>query len=227
MVRFAVVLLLLFALAACVVPPPPSPQPVADIVLPGNVIVSPATSRLTIPAYVALESGWLEVFASLAGVRDHETAVVLTATPSTIHAALLILGLTPGSPATYDAALRLETPPYGDQIAVSIEWTDAEGIFHAHSAAEILANDRSLPDPVFVFAGSIIAPNAPSMGPGEHYVADFTGAVVGLATFGHEVVASRAVHSHQLGIEDAAWQLNPGVLPEVGTEVTLVLTRVR
>lgn len=225
-----VVLVSLFGLTACVVPPVPAPlapQPIADIVLPGNVVVSPSTSRLTIPAYVALERGWLEVFASLAGIRDHETAVVLTATPSTIHAALLILGLVPGAPALYDETLRLETAPHGDLIAVSVEWTDAQGVFHAHPAAEILANERSLPDPVFVFAGSIIAPNAPSMGPGEHYVADFTGTVVGLATFGHEVIASRAVHSHELGIEDAAWQLNPGVLPEVGTEVTLVLTRIR
>jgi len=229
MTRFCITLLL-GSILGCASKLPVDSLPVSsaeDVVLPDLVVVSFADQRVTVPAFVALDAGWLEVFACVAGTRDHEAALVLNAKPSTIHAALLMLGLEPGSPATYDAKMGIETPPAGPRVAISVEWIIDESTLRSRSAGELLATDRDLPDPIFVFAGSIIAPNAESMGPGEHYVADFTGTVVGLATFGEELIASRAVHSHELGVEPAAWKLKPGMLPEVGSKVTLVLKPIR
>ena len=61
------------------------------------------------------------------------------------------------------------------------------------------------------------------MGPGEHYVADYAGNIVGLATFGDEVVAMAEVHSPETAKEPEAWRIKSGSLPRVGTPVRLIL----
>ena len=63
------------------------------------------------------------------------------------------------------------------------------------------------------------------MGPGEYYAADFAGTVVGLSTFGDEVVAVEEVRSPEAGIDPPVWRIRTGVLPEIDTPVTVVLKR--
>ena len=50
------------------------------------------------PASIACNSGWLEQVACMVGTREHESLVVVEAKPSEVHAALLLLGLEPGTP---------------------------------------------------------------------------------------------------------------------------------
>lgn len=223
----AMISLVVLAARGCVSAPGGAPeQPRRDLTLAGDVVVSFASQTVTIPASVALDEGWLEVFACLQGTRDHETVVVTSAKPSTIHAALLLLELTPGSPALYDIPTKVGTPPAGPRIGVSLEWDRPDGAVEHLTSGDVLASDRNIAPPEFLFAGSLIAPNAPSMGPGEHYVADYTGTIVGLATFGDELIAARAVHSPETGVEPEAWRIQSGVLPPIGTPIRLVLHHV-
>jgi hypothetical protein len=61
------------------------------------------------------------------------------------------------------------------------------------------------------------------MGPGEHYVADRTGSIVGLVTFGDEVIAYDEVLSDKVDVDAPEWQANTPVMPAPGTRVQLVI----
>jgi hypothetical protein len=63
------------------------------------------------------------------------------------------------------------------------------------------------------------------MGPGEHYVADHTGSIIGLVTFGDEVVGFEEVFSDQQSVQPLAWQVRIDHVPPVGTPVTVILRR--
>jgi uncharacterized protein (AIM24 family) len=61
------------------------------------------------------------------------------------------------------------------------------------------------------------------MGPGEHYVADFTGSVVGLVTFGDEVIAYDDVIADKVDVDPAAWVAWTERMPPEGTRVELLI----
>jgi len=178
---------------------------------------------LSVPGVIALEEGWLEVVACMAGTREHEAIFVTPVKPSVVHAALLLMGAVPGSPAQYDRTTGRTIPAKGEFLEVALEWDQQDGSTHHVQVAELLDADRELDAPLFVFSGSMIVPNSASMGPGEHYVADYAGNIVGLATFGDEVVAMAEVHSPETATEPEAWRIKSGSLPRAGTHVRLIL----
>ena len=81
----------------------------------------------------------------------------------------------------------------------------------------------TFPELAWVFGGSRFAANTPSMGPGEHYVADLSGSIIGLVTFGDEVIGYEQVIADQEDVQPPTWQVRTGHVPTVGTEVTLLL----
>ena len=82
---------------------------------------------------------------------------------------------------------------------------------------------RPFPEGAWVFAGSSFAENPEWMGSGKHYVADLTGSIIGLVTFGDEVIGYERVMSDQEAVEPTQWRVNTGHLPPVGTPVTVIL----
>ena len=84
---------------------------------------------------------------------------------------------------------------------------------------------ETFPHLPWVFGGSIIAPNPKAMGPGEHYVADYSGSIIGLVTFGDEVLGFSKVLADEESVQAPEWEVNPKTIPPVGTEVTVVLRR--
>jgi hypothetical protein len=61
------------------------------------------------------------------------------------------------------------------------------------------------------------------MGPGEHYVADQTGSIIGLVTFGDETVGFEQVLADQQDVQPLEWQVRTEHVPPPGTPVTLIL----
>jgi hypothetical protein len=61
------------------------------------------------------------------------------------------------------------------------------------------------------------------MGPGEHYVADRTGSIVGIVTFGDETIACDEVRSDKADVDAPQWQARTERMPEPGTQVKLVI----
>ena len=71
----------------------------------------------------------------------------------------------------------------------------------------------------FLFAGSHLQDNTP--GRPRVYLADTSGNVISIASFGDEVLC---LPTYQTQANDALmWQVKPGSLPQQGTEVTLRL----
>jgi len=133
---------------------------------------------------------YLEEFVCKRGTKDHESLVVTDAQPAHIHAALLLLGIEPGSPVTWTKAdgIPQAHPATGPAIGVEFllpqpggehltiepqDWTKKKG------------SGQRFPSGNWVFAGSAMAgpPDA------RFYEADAAGTIVGLASFGTEVIS--------------------------------------
>ena len=61
--------------------------------------------------------------------------------------------------------------------------------------------------------------------PRLHYVADMTGSIIGLVTFGDEVIGFSRVIADQDAVQPPSWEVRTDHVPPRGTEVTLILRR--
>lgn len=192
-----------------------------------GIAVEPSTREVALDAVVCLDAGWLEQVACSPGTRVHESLVSVAARPRNVHAALLLAGLVPGAPGHWsedeDGGVSL-VPPSGERLSIAVRHGDPpveEPVGDWIADAE---GEATFPrDAEWVFGGSAIVPNPPFMGPGEHYVADLTGSIVGLVTFGDEVIGYREVLPDQEAVEPPHWQVRSGRVPPVGTPVQLVI----
>ncbi len=176
----------------------------------------------------------VEVIAEAGGVRDHEALVRIDAEARHVHAALLLLGLEPGSPgAILNEGGRLE--PTGPTLAVTARYErDGERIdesplewVHDPQAGTRLV-DR---DPVLRFGGS----SEREFNGERFYMAQAEGVVVGLSTFGFgdaddfvgvETVGLSPVFNPDVASGDPIWMADADRVPAFETRVTLVLTPV-
>ena len=194
------------------------------IELEGGVLAVVDSGVVALPGWVALEEGWLEVAVCRQGTREHESVVATTARPSIVHAALLLAGLEPGRPARYRPDGTFE-PATGGPVEISIRFDEEDPAAGEMPLGDAILDERGEEPIDWLFAGSTVHPNPPSLGPGEYYAADYAGTIVGLTTFGDEVVAAREARSPEIGIDPAVWKVRPGVLPPIGTPVTVIIRR--
>jgi hypothetical protein len=195
-----------------------------------GVTVYPEQRRVELEAEVCLDRGWLEQVACAAGSREHESLVVPVARPSQIHAALLTAGFEPGTPGswTYEQGEYEFVAPTGSPVQVHVSYRAADGTtveepirhwIHVRRGADVLP----FPERPWIFGGSRIEPNPDWMGPGEHYVADVTGSIIGIVTFGDEVLGFSRVLADQASVQPPEWEAATERMPPVGTRVTLIL----
>ncbi len=174
----------------------------------------------------------VELVAETGGVRDHEALVRIDAEARHVHAALLLLGLEPGSPgAILNDGTRLE--PTGPELTVSVRYErDGEPIdespvewVHVPDSGSRLSDT----DPVFRFAGS----SEREFDGTTYYMAQAEGAVVGLSTFGVgdnervigiETVGMTPVFNPDVASGDPVWMADADHIPVFETAVTLVLS---
>ncbi len=176
---------------------------------------------------------YLEVIVCTPDSKEHESLVVTPARPSHVHAALLMLGLEPGRPGHWtwdgdgrDAVLRGHDPT-GDRVKIALHWTDAAGVERSADPAEWIRHHGTgerPPAQAFVFAGSRLLDRGFGR---EMYDADGTGVLVGLATFGSEVVAWPTTISPDSGVEEPVWVADPNTTPALGTAVRVRFTAMR
>lgn len=208
-------------------------QPVVErIVRPmTGITVYPDAQRVELDAVVCLDAGWLEQIACAPHSREHESLVVLTIRPSHIHAALLLAGFLPGRPGSwsFENDEWKPVPPQGEELAVSVRYRNESGTVVEERIgawiADLSGNGLVFPDKPWVFGGSMMRANPQGMGPGEHYVADHSGSIIGLVTFGDELLGFSEVIADQVAVHEPVWGLNVGAVPPVGTNVTLILKR--
>jgi hypothetical protein len=199
------------------------PAPPSAVELPGGIRVDLAAGEVAFPAVVCIDVGWLEQVICTPGTREHEALLVADIRPSDLHAALVLIGLEPGRPGSWSYEDRTFTfhPPTGAAVAVRFD-VAAIADEPVPPSAWIRGGDgRPFPDRDWLFAGSVIAENPPFMGPGEHYVADMTGSIMGLATFGDELLGFPEVISHEIAVQPAEWEVNTDRIPPMGTRITV------
>lgn len=203
-----------------------SPLPVIE--LGPGIVVDRHAGEVRVEAEVAADRGWLEQAVCKAGTREHESLLAVNVVPSRIHAALLILGIEPGAPGEWRAApdgsaTVQRVAPSGAPVELWVRFNGSDVPLSSWICDPV--NGHAFPLQPWVFAGSRVRSNTKSMGPGEHYVADRTGSVVGIVTFGDEMIACTSVLSDQVDVDAPEWQAHTERMPEPGTRVELVIRR--
>lgn len=160
---------------------------------------------------------YLELLITGPDSREHESLVVTTVKPSSIHAGLLAAGFEPGHPVrrTDNGA----TAPEGDalRVEVAVVGDDGPGPFVDLASWAVNKEDKTrLPDAEgwgLVFAGSVLDARG--------YGADKAGTIVGLTGFGTEVVAASWTLSHLAAVDAPVWVVDGDRVPAFGTEVVV------
>ncbi len=214
-----------------------------NVKLPG-LVINFQKRCVDIEATTCLDEGMLELIACTKGSKEHESIVAVDARPMHIHTALLLLGANNGNPAmsraVHDQGTRwVHLPPRGDPVDVYLVFEDEDGQMVERAISDFVARsdkgsgvfavdegtgregdaDEDIEFPkTFLFAGSHLRDNGP--GP-RNYLADESGNVISIATFGDELLCLPGMHAKA---NDALmWQVEAGRLPRVGSKVTLRL----
>ena len=190
-----------------------------------------------VDAEVCLHDGLLELIACTEDSKEHESIFVLRAKAMHIHTALLLFNAKPGTPAGQrrfgeGGGQWIPVPPAGDAIRLSLVFPGEDGKPAEHPISEFVEkadqfdfdgtpipnqNKEKFP-PHFLFAGSHLVEDGP--GP-RKYVADYSGNVISISTFGDELLCLPGIFGHQNG--GLSWQVNAEGLPAIGEKITLRL----
>ncbi len=176
---------------------------------------------------VALREGFLEQLVCFRGTREHESLVVVDVPASSIHAALLAVNANPGHPGRWSIRpgtakdLKLE-PPVGDRVLLEVRYSD-HGTPRRLKLGEWVEDSRHRdtfdPD-AFVFAGSRFEPDGHG---GQRYTADVTGSIVGLVTFGDELIGCARVIPDLAEVDEPHWKARTRAMPPEDTPVEIII----
>jgi hypothetical protein len=158
----------------------------------------------------------LEFFCVTSGGNEYESVLRTPAKPSDIHFALLMLGLTPGEPATFSPVRHLWLPPHGPPLCIHCRY-----MLHgramdvpAYRMMRSVKDKKGMPPSVWVFDGSRVMPSGV-------YAADLAGYVVSICNFDLTMIDVPSLVSN--ANETLEWEYNPDLVPAKGTAVTMVI----
>ena len=236
--------------AASTASPPQNSQKSAraSVKLPG-LVIDLHRRCVDLEGRICLDAGLLELVACTEGTKEHESILSVSARAMHIHTALLLLGADNGHPVMSKPLDKEQTrwthlPARGDEIEVFLVATGKNGKPVERPISDFIIRSRERVDEVdgviltapdenrkqddrkkesrlphtFVFAGSHL--HEDGSGP-RQYLADASGNVISIATFGDEVLCLPFHETQQDGA--LMWRIKPKSLPKVGTKVTLRL----
>lgn len=224
-----------FALAACATPAvktePEAPRPVWTEVS-RQIRVNRSEVAVEFSATAVIETGFLEEYVCTVGTREHESLFAFDGKASEIHAAMLLAGFIAGAPGRWretpndDGSLTLELVlPTGDPVEAAVRMPDGtmRPIDWFVRRAPLGDAAAGAPPRQFRFAGSRFRTDRKSGR--EFYLADGSGSLLGLVTFGDEVIAPVEVIPDQASAAAPTWEVHSERMPKPGTQVTIVLSR--
>ncbi|MAJ46761.1 MAG: hypothetical protein CBC35_05575 [Planctomycetes bacterium TMED75] len=190
--------------------------------LPNGVVCDRTRNQVILTGEVAIDAGFLEQVVCIPGTREHEALVVVDARPADVHAALLLLGARPGRPGRWEYGETdvLRLPPEGDRVSVRVRFVDNSGAPQEHLISSWIVGqpgDRPFPEQPWVFGGSRFDDQG-------RYLADSSGSLIGLVTFGDEVLGLESVLADSIEVDSAVWEARTLVVPRPGTPVQLILS---
>ncbi|PXA03369.1 hypothetical protein DDZ13_11780 [Coraliomargarita sinensis] len=224
--------------------PVASKKSINDVIKLPGVQIDAKNRIVDVEAQISLEDGLLELIACTEGTKEHEAVVRINATPIHVHTALLLIGARNGTPAmrkpiNEEKTRWMHVPPSGDPVHVSLVIKDEDGNPVERPISDFIrrtegdpympdygdggepADDdeakESFPD-VFAFTGSHLVEGKDGK---KQYLADQSGHVITISTFGDEMLGLPDIQSRENG--ELVWELDPTYLPPLDTKVTLRL----
>ena len=142
--------------AAAVAPAAPAADPHPDLkrLSPREEVwIDPVRKEVVVGGRIAIDRGPIEFLACPEGTKEHESIVATRSSARLVHAALLAIGLEPGSPVSFDPEYVAATGP---RMLVRVRWTKPDGsqeTVDVRSWVRNVQTGRPL-DADWVFAGS-------------------------------------------------------------------------
>jgi hypothetical protein len=183
-----------------------------------EVWVNPGQKEVVVGGRIAIDRGPIEFFACSEGTKEHESIVATKASARLVHAALLAIGLEPGTPVSFDPEYVAATGP---RVLVRVRWTKDDGTSATVDAREWVRNTRTgaALDTDWVFAGSSFWTD-PADGT-EYYQAD-GGDLICVSNF-PTAMLDLPVESSQSN-EALLFEAFAGRVPPRGTAVELIFS---
>lgn len=219
-------------------------KPLNEIIKLPGIEIDAEKGIVDVSAQVSLTDGLLELIACTKGTKEHEAIVRINALPMHVHTALLLIGARNGNPAMRKPINEEKTrwmhyPPSGDPIEVflvikkdgseSVERPISDFIkktegdpFMPDYGLDTREVDDDKPEEkfpnVFAFTGSHLIDGKDG---NKQYLADNSGHVITISTFGDELLGLPNFQSRENG--ELVWEVDPTHLPELDSEITLRL----
>jgi hypothetical protein len=183
-----------------------------------EVWIDKARKEVVVGGRIVLDRGPIEVFACVEKTKEHEAIVAARSSAKLVHAALLAIGLDPGSPVSFDPEY---VPAKGPKVKVRLRWKDADGKPHDTPAQDWIRNAQTGKplDADWVFAGSTFWRD-PNDGV-EYYQAD-GGDLICVSNF-PTAMLDLPLESSQSN-EELLFEAFEGRVPPRDTEVDIVLS---
>lgn len=186
-----------------------------------GVRIDRAKRQVVLDAKVSQQEGMLEFLLCTAGTKDYESLLKTDVKPSTLHAAILALGLRPGKPAEWTTLPGQEpvfAPPRGAQLDITLRTKDKDGKVHEVPATDwlLVAGGKKAAKPSrWVFVGSNILDDG-------KYWADVDGHHISVANFASSVIDVPFESSDKNALRDFAAEGKK--VPAKDTPVEVVIT---
>ena len=182
--------------------------------------------RVEFTAVSVLDVGFLEH-----GTREHESLFAFEGNASDVHAALLLAGFEAGTPGRWREVHHADgtttyvgIAPTGSDVLVEVRLADGstQRIDWFIRAAVIGADPNAIAAFKFNFGGSRFHRDRRTGV--ERYVADGSGSLIGLVTFGDETIGCAEVTSDQASLATPLWEVFTERMPTLGSRVTVLLS---
>ncbi len=178
----------------------------------GNLVVDGNARKVSLPGWVNMREGVVELFACAPHGKTHESVLVLDVEPYHFQVALLLIGLEAKGGLEFQGDPR---SPQGDPVDIFVEWVDPDNGERKSSRAEDLIYNVKDNEPMththWVFAGSRIRDGV--------FAAQVDGSLV---TTYHD---PNTIIDNPLptGGDDTYYEANRLILPPVGTTVQVTI----
>jgi hypothetical protein len=178
----------------------------------GNLVVDGNTREVTMPGWINMSEGLVELLACAPGGKVHESVVVVDVEPFHLQIALLLLGLEGGESISHQGD---PATPEGDPVEIVIEWADPEsGETKRVRGEDFIYNvkaDRPMIHTHWVFTGSRVVDGI--------FVAQMEKSLVTTYHDPYTIIDNPL----PTGGDDTYYEANRFLVPPVGTKVTFLV----
>ena len=187
--------------------------------------------RVEFTAISVLDVGFLEQLVCQHGTREHESLFAFEGNASDVHAALLLAGFEAGTPGRWreehhadGTTTYVGIAPTGSDVLVEVRLADGstQRIDWFIRAAVVGTDPNAIAAFKFNFGGSRFHRDRRTGV--ERYVADGSGSLIGLVTFGDETIGCAEVTSDQASLATPLWEVFTERMPTLGSRVTVLLS---